>query len=222
LTKLGPHEPGEVRPVVQEMVEAVDDGVGKIMSAVRRLNLNRPTFVFFTSDNGGYQHYGGRFHGEISDNGPLRGQKTQVWEGGHRVPAIAWWPGRIEGGRVTDQTVLTMDLMPTLFELAGVESSAKNGISMDGISLTGLLFEDRALPDRTVFWRARERKAARHGPWKLVIEEGKTRLFNLTDDIGESQDLADQNPEQLRELRKQLAAWERDVDSNRPAGVSSQ
>ena len=214
LSKLGPHPPGQVGQVVKKMVESVDDSVGKILAAVGRLDGRRPTLVFFTSDNGGYLHYAGRFRGEVSDNGPLRGQKTEVWEGGHRVPAIAWWPGRIQGGRITDQTALTMDLMATFCELAGVNVAGLNqGRALDGMSLNGLLFDSQPLPERTLFWRARDNKAARRGPWKLISQEGKAMLFNLADDIGERHDVSRQRPELMRQLRNELAGWEKDVDA---------
>lgn len=213
LSKLGPHAPGEVGPVVRSMVEAVDASVGAIMEAVRKLDLERPTFVFFTSDNGGYLHYGDRFHGEISDNGPLRGQKTDVWEGGHRVPAIAWWPGRIEAGQVTDETALTMDLMPTLIELAGIDPSTLHSAHpLDGTSLTGLLFHDRPLVERIVFWRAGDQKAVRRGPWKLVNVDGTSKLFNLDTDVGEQDDLAGRYPERVKGLERELADWEKEVE----------
>jgi arylsulfatase A-like enzyme len=212
LSKLGPHAPGEVSPVVQRMVEAVDASVGAIMEAIRTLDSGRPTFVFFTSDNGGYRHYGGRFHGEISDNGPLRGQKTEVWEGGHRVPAIAWWPGRISAGRVTHETALTIDLMPTLTELAGIESTTLTSAqSQDGTSLIPLLFHDRPLAERTVFWRVGDQKAARRGPWKLVNVDGAAKLFNLDTDIGEQDDLAEQYPGRVNRLERELADWENEM-----------
>jgi len=98
--------------------------------------MTTPSF-FFTSDNGGYLDYAGRYKGEISSNGPLRGQKGDVFEGGHRVPAIARWPGRIRPGTITHQTTMTMDLMPTYLELAS-EKNYKH--YMDGSTLTPVLF----------------------------------------------------------------------------------
>ena len=206
--KLGPHPQGEVGPVVRAMVEAVDRSVGEIMATLRELGLDQNTLVFFTSDNGGYVAYDGRFQGELSSNGPCRGQKGQVWEGGHREPAIAWWPGRITPDTVTHETAMTMDLLPTFAELAGM--AAPDG--MDGVSLAPLLFDDRPLAERDLFWRMRANWAARRGPWKLVCVDGERRLFNLAEDIGETNDLSAAHPAVVEELQASYDAWQRDVD----------
>ena len=163
------------------MVESVDHSVGQIMTALKRLGLDENTFVLFTSDNGGYLHYADKFHGEISSNGPLRGQKTEVYEGGHRVPAIARWPGRIQPGTETNETTMTMDLLPTYLELAGVEPARH----LDGDTLSSVLFEGKPMPERGTFWRKGKDWAARRGVWKLVgSEPGTVSLYNLHADIG--------------------------------------
>ena len=208
LKKLGPHPEGEVGAVVQRMVEAVDKSVGEIMAALGELGLDDDTFVFFTSDNGGYLEYAGRFKGEVSSNAPCRGQKCDLWEGGHREPCIAWWPGRIKPGTVTHETAMTMDMLPTLAELAGV--ATPDGV--DGTTLTPLLFEGKPLPERDLFWREAENWAVRRGPWKLVGAGGKSQLFNLDDDIGESKDISARKPELVEDLLASLKAWEQDVD----------
>lgn len=211
-SKLGPHPPEKVGAVVARMIEELDGSVGRIVAALRASNLEGRTLVFFTSDNGGYLGYA-RHYREISCNGPLRGQKGDVYEGGHRVPAIAWWPGRIEPGSVTGATTLTMDLFPTFLELAGLEPPPADSPSpLDGASLAPLLLRGDALPERTLFWRIRDRKAARRGPWKLVMSPGRAaELYNLADDIGETRDLAADHPERVVELRSALADWEQCV-----------
>jgi arylsulfatase A-like enzyme len=208
LDKLGPHPEGKVGPVVKAMVEAVDQSVGQIMAELKDLGLDNDTFVFFTSDNGGYREYAGKFVGELSRNAPCRGQKGEVWEGGHRVPAIARWPGRIKPGTVTHATAMTMDILPTCAELAG--ATAPNEI--DGITLAPLLFEGKALPDRDLFWRMDTDRAVRRGPWKLIVQGEDVQLFNLDSDIGESNDLSDQVPALVQDLLAALHNWERDVD----------
>jgi arylsulfatase A-like enzyme len=208
LEKLGPHPEGAVTPVVQAMVEAVDDSVGEIIAAVRELGIAENTFVIFTSDNGGYLNYADKFDGEISSNAPYRGQKTQVWEGGHRVPAIAWWPGRILPGTTSRETAMTMDILPTYAELAG--QPKPKGI--DGATLTSVLFNGNPLPARSVFWRAREEWAVRQGPWKLVGSGGQTQLFNLEEDAGETVDRASDEPARAESLRAAYNTWENDVD----------
>jgi len=208
LEKLGPHPEGKVRPVVKAMVEAVDQSVGKIMTALKDLELDDETFVFFTSDNGGYREYAGKFVGELSRNAPCRGQKGEVWEGGHREPAIARWPGHTKAGTVTHETAMTMDILPTCAELAG--AAVREDI--DGITLAPLLFEGEALPHRDLFWRIDKDRAVRRGPWKLVVQDKEVQLFNLDNDIGESNDLSDQAPALVQDLLAALEKWEREVD----------
>jgi arylsulfatase A-like enzyme len=214
LSKLGPHKEGEVKPVVRQMVEAVDKSVGRIMAALKRLGLDDNTFVFFTSDNGGYLEYSGHHKGEISSNGPLRGQKGDVFEGGHRVPAIARWPGRIKMGTTTQETTMTMDLMPTYLELAGTKASGSQQSSiLDGSTLTPVLFEGLGMPQRDLFWRRGKEWAVRRGPWKLVGgDEGQMMLFNLDNDISEQNDLAKHRPELVEELLSAYKDWEKDID----------
>jgi len=208
LMKLGPHE--NVRPVVQAMIEAMDRSLGRIVETLKRLEIERRTLVFFTSDNGGYLHYAGRHRGDISSNGLCRGQKGQLYEGGHRVPAVFWWPGRITPGSTIDATAMTMDLFPTCLELAGLElppSDSSN--ALDGVSLAPLLLKNKPLPERTLFWRMRGQRAVRRGPWKLVmLPDGKAELYNLADDLGETQNVAAKHAEVVDRLLDELARWE--------------
>ena len=213
LSKLGPHKEGEAGPVVRQMVEAVDKSVGKIMASLKRLGLDDNTFVFFTSDNGGYLDYSGKYKDEISSNGPLRGQKGDVFEGGHRVPAIARWPGRIKAGTVTQETTMTMDLMPTYLELAGAKVTGPNNHNvLDGRTLVPILFSGLLMPERALFWRSGKEWAVRLGPWKLVgVDRGDMMLFNLEDNIGEQKDLAKERPGFVEELLAAYKDWEKDI-----------
>ena len=221
-SKLGPHK--NVGPVVKRMIEELDRSVGRIVAALQTHGLDRNTFVFFVSDNGGYLHYSGLHRGEISSNGPLRGQKGEVFEGGHRVPAIAWWPGKIEPGLVTHQTAMTMDLMPTYLNLAGLEAApAGSPHALDGTSLTELLLRARPLPERTVFWRMRGRRAARSGRWKLVcLDENSPMLFDLDNDLEESKDLSLAKPELARKLLDAYERWETEVSREDAEGRGRQ
>ena len=188
------------------MVEAVDASVGEILSAIDSNGLSEQTLVFFTSDNGGYRTYQGGYH-NISENGPLRGQKTEMYEGGHRVPAIAWWPGRIEPG-VTDQLAATFDIYPSLAALAGIEASAH----LDGTDLSPALFLRQPLAPRTLFWRMRSSSAARRGPWKLVRHAGQQpELYDLSADLGETRNVGERFPAVLAEVAEELAAWSANV-----------
>jgi len=220
-----PLQGADIARAYREMVQEMDQGVGEIVATLRRLGLAENTLVFFCSDNGGTRE---------GNNGPLNGFKGSVWEGGHRVPGIAWWPGKIKAG-TTHQVALTMDLMPTMLDLAKVSVPA--GHALDGTSLLPLLLESRALPERTLFWGYTGRFAVRRGPWKLVVNQSAgeatkakgrkkaggeaattapaagpaTLLFHLGDDLGEKRDLAVREPGRVRELEAALAAWRREV-----------
>ena len=182
------------------MVEAMDESIGRVVETVRSLGLERHTFIFFCSDNGATRN---------GSNGPLHGFKGSLWEGGHRVPAIACWPGHIEPGTTCDQTVLGMDLFPTMAALA--HASLSQGLALDGIDLTPALTQTARLPEHTVFWAYRNQRAVRQGPWKLLIQGDTTRLFNLVEDLAEQNDLAKAKPEIVATLRAALATWQRNV-----------
>jgi len=190
----------DAKRAYREMMGAMDESIGAIVAALRRLGLAENTLVVFFSDNGGTRY---------GSNAPLRGGKGTVWEGGHREPAIAWWPGRIQPGTVTDQLCISLDVMPTLLELAGVPVPA--GHMLDGVSLAPLLLEGKPLGHRQLFWNGR---AMRDGQWKLVLGgrggDG-VGLYDLSKDIGEKTDLAAQHPERVAAMRAAIAAWDKDV-----------
>lgn len=200
--KYGPLPREEYPRAYKDMLEAVDASVGEVVATLDQLELRERTFIFVCSDNGAYAWVG--------SNGPLRGEKTDLYEGGHRVPAFANWPGRISAGVVSPATTMTMDLVPTVLALTGAARPA--GLRFDGIDLSGLLLRGAPLPERTLFWRFRAASAVRQGPWKLVRQDGRTELFNLADDIGEQHDLAGRQPERVQSMQTAWAAWERDVD----------
>lgn len=195
--KIGKKTAGRDIPrAYKEMVEVMDEGIGRVVETVKRLGLEKKTFIFFCSDNGANKN---------GNNGHLNGFKGSLWEGGHRVPAAAYWPGRIKAGTVSDETVLGMDVFPTMASIVG----AKAPSGLDGVDLSGVLFEGAALPKRTLFWRYRTQKAVRKGPWKLLVQGNNTKLFNLDDDLGEKKDLAGDKPDVVKILQGELAAWER-------------
>jgi arylsulfatase A len=213
LAKLGPHN--DVTNVVKHMVEELDKSVGTIVSTLHECNLDEKTFVFFTSDNGGYLHYANRHQGEISSNGVLRGQKTDVFEGGHRVPAIAKWPKRIKPDSTTGQTVMTMDIMPTCLELAGLHQPKQDSPNaLDGTSITPVIFYQGSMPERTLFFRMDENRAVRQGQWKLVwIGEDSPSLFNLDEDLGEKKDLSQDNLVLVEQLKSEFLQWQDSVEN---------
>ncbi|MHC4629084.1 MAG: sulfatase-like hydrolase/transferase [Planctomycetota bacterium] len=192
----------EIARAYKEMVEVMDAGIGRIVETVKRLGLERKTFIFFCSDNGATKN---------GSNGILAGHKGSLWEGGHRVPAVAYWPGRIKPGAIADQTVLGMDLFATMVSIA--EAKLPSGHKLDGFDLLGVLTENGGLPERTLFWRYRKERAVRKGPWKLLVRGDKTMLFNLHDDLGEKNDLARTRPQMLKRLEEELTAWEREVSA---------
>ncbi len=192
----------EISRAYKEMVEVMDEGIGRIVETVRRLGLERRTFIFFCSDNGATKN---------GSNGTLSGFKGSLWEGGHRVPAVAYWPGMIKAGTITDETVLGMDLFATMASIAGAKPPA--GLNLDGADLLPVLAESRKLPKRTLFWRYRKEKAVRKGPWKLLVQGDKVRLFNLEEDLGEKENLANKRPDMVKQLEDELAAWEREVSA---------
>ncbi|MGD9855932.1 MAG: sulfatase [Planctomycetaceae bacterium] len=199
-----------VGPAVKAMVESLDASVGEILATLKQQGLDEKTLVVFASDNGGYLAYAGGFH-NISSNGPYRGQKTELYEGGHRVPAIMRWPGHIAPG-TSDQTVMTFDLFPTLLDLAGLDRQ-KQSLRLDGVSLKSLLHKNTELPSRPLFWRKGDVRAVRQGPWKLLTQGGQFELYHLGEAMDESHNVADRQPELAGTLVKALDAWEADVDS---------
>jgi arylsulfatase A-like enzyme len=199
-----------VSPHVKAMVETIDTGMGKIIKTLEDLQLDKNTLVIFTSDNGGYINYNSGGFENISSNGPLRGQKAEVYEGGHRVPFIAYWPGKIKAGIATDETVMTMDMFPTFTALANHAIPEKN--QLDGINILPLLFENTPLPERTLFWKMGNEIAVRKGPWKLVHpEDNNVALYNLTEDIGEQEDLSKEKPELVKALWNEYESWKQEV-----------
>ncbi|MCH7688854.1 MAG: sulfatase-like hydrolase/transferase, partial [Planctomycetes bacterium] len=200
-----------VAPHVKAMIESVDRSLGRVIAVLEKLKLAENTLVVFTSDNGGYLNYAGGFE-NISSNGPLKGQKGSVDEGGHRVPAIFYWPGRIAEGQVTDETTMTMDLFPTFAALAGAELPRRQ--KLDGVDLAPLLFEQRPLSKRTLFWRKGERRAVRRGHWKLNLSNRqRPTLYNLAKDLGETTNLTAKNAKLVRKLTAAYDSWEADVNS---------
>jgi len=188
------------RGAYKEMVEAMDEGIGQILATVKRWGLERKTFIFFCSDNGATC---------LGSNGPLHGNKGTLWEGGHRVPAIAYWPGKIKPGTVTHETALTLDLFPTIAVIGGAKLPP--GLKPDGVNLLPMLLDGRKLPKRTLFWRYRGQKAVRKGPWKLLVRENEQHLYNLAKDLGETKNLADIEQERVKALLAELSAWEKEV-----------
>jgi arylsulfatase A-like enzyme len=192
-----------VKDAYRDMMTEMDKGIATVIATLQETGLASNTLVFFFSDNGATRS---------GSNGPLRGFKGSDWEGGHREPAIAWWPGHIKPG-VTDQLTISLDLMPTFVDLAGI--SAPKDRSLDGVSLKSLLLDQKHLGPRELYWD----DAMRDGPWKLMMQQGKPLLFNLTDDLSEQQNVAAEHPARVQTMRAALERWQKDVatDATRQA-----
>ncbi len=196
----------DIAAAYREMVVEMDKGVGEIVATLEKLGLAENTLVFFCSDNGANTK---------GDNGGLRGFKGQIWEGGHRVPAIASWPGKIAAGSTTDTTALSMDLFPTMLDAAGIEIDPE--LALDGVSLLPTLTQQGQVADRTLFWDVGRGVAARKGPWKYVVERPKGKkgakaddpiveLYDLSKDLAEKSPV--ENDEVSAELKAALEAWQ--------------
>ncbi|MDV3309549.1 MAG: sulfatase-like hydrolase/transferase, partial [Cyclobacteriaceae bacterium] len=189
---------------------------GRILKTLKEQGIDEQTLVFFTSDNGGYLHYNKGVWPEVSSNGPFRGQKGQLYEGGHRVPAIARWPGKIKGGTVTSVTAMTFDILPTVLDLLNVTPPGiASPHALDGVSILPLLLENQPPPPRVLCWRTPGQKAVREGNWKLVTTRAGNapELFDLDSDPAEASNLAARYPEKVQALLSKLNAWEESVDN---------
>jgi len=192
------------------LIAAMDDNVGKILATIANNDLADNTMVIFTNDNGGP---GGK---DSTSNYPLKGHKGSLLEGGIRVPWAMSWPGVISPGTVIDELTITMDILPTVIEAAG--ASVDSEWRLDGRSLLPLLKNPEGVrEDRTLYWRRSGIEgpiALREGNWKLLSrnsDDKKPELYNLAKDVGEKNNIAEQNPKVLKRLMKKLDAWESEL-----------
>ncbi len=196
-------DPARIRPKYKIMLEEMDTGIGQILDTVQRCGIAENTFVFFFSDNGAI--------GAGGSNQPFRGGKFSHYEGGHRVPAVAWWPNKIAAGTTTDATTMAMDLLPTIMELASIPVPEDR--ELDGTSMKDLLLEQADFPDRRLFWGYEPKlgTAMRDGDWKMIVSSKKYELYNLAEDIAETTNLADRHPQRAEEMARTLADWSESV-----------
>lgn len=213
--------PGKLcNPAYAGLLEELDQSVGRIVEAVGKAGVAQDTLILFLSDNGGIEHeQGGRV---VTSNMPLRGEKGTLYEGGIRVPAIACWPGKTPAGSLCGTPVITIDLYPTLLELARAPMPKQ---PLDGVSLASLLRDPRAMLNRdTLHWHlphyhhSTPAGAIRRGGWKLIefFETGALELYNLDADPGELNNLSASEEGRARELQDALAAWRREVGALMP------
>lgn len=218
----GGHYRAEAHPkaTYAAMVAYLDDTVGKVLAALRDHGLAENTLVIFSSDNGAMSE-GGWDQRFFDSSGPLRGGKRDLYEGGVRVPTIAWWPGVVAAGRETDHVSAFWDFMPTACELAGVAPPA----GIDGLSYAPTLLGSGEQPRHEhLYWEFHERggkQAVRRGDWKGVrldvtkAPPGRFELYHLGEDPGEQHNVADEHPDIVTELRRLMDA------SHGPSPVAS-
>jgi arylsulfatase A-like enzyme len=181
------------------MIRQMDEGIGRILSALRSSKTERNTLVVFTSDNGGER---------FSDTWPLVGKKMDLLEGGIRVPYIVRWPAKVKAGGVTKQTAITMDWVATFLDAAGV--APHKDYPLDGMSLLPVLRSPSKTRDRDLFWKMlfRDQKAMRSGSWKYLSVEGNEFLYDLSRDERERANYGRREPARLAALRAKYQAWE--------------
>lgn len=199
--------PNEKRRKYAGLVKSLDDNCGRILDKLDALGLAANTLVIFSNDNGGQTSTG-------AINKPLRGAKSEVFEGGIRVPMAMRLPGKIKPGTTIETPVITLDWLPTIIDLAGGKPDP--AVKLDGQSLLPLVSGNpESFPKRTLHWRTNGKTgpiALRDGDWKLIgRNKGKSpgpALYNLANDIGETKDLATEEPAKLKELLAKQNAWE--------------
>lgn len=204
------HIGNENRRKYAAMVDNLDWNVGQLLATLDELGLRKNTLVVFLSDNGGPTHSG-------ADNGPLRGQKGQVTEGGVRVPFIFNWPNRIPSGKEINVPISSLDLLPTFAALAGVEPAGK---PLDGVNILPWLHGDaEGIPHECFFWENTDvhQMGMREGDLKLfrLRENESWKLFNLAADIGEKNDLSGKMPEKTKAMAAECDAWWSNMPSPR-------
>lgn len=207
-------------PIYAAMLESLDQSVGRIVAKLMQLNLSERTIIIFTSDNGGLATLEGA-NTPATINAPLREGKGWLYEGGLRVPLIISWPKHIAAGQ-NDTPVWTPDLPVTISAMSGLRFAE----AIDGSDLSEILLQDKNIPARTFGWHyphysnqgGRPGSAIRHGDWKLVEfhEDNRRELYNLADDLRESRNLADEQPQRVSELANTLSAWRQAVDAQMP------
>jgi len=183
----------------RRMIHHMDEGIGRVVAALREQGLLDDTIIVFTSDNGGER---------FSDNWPLVGGKMDLTEGGIRVPWIAHWPRGIAAGGLSHQHCMTMDWSTTLLDLAGGRPHASH--PPDGISLRSVLHDPAHSFERPMHWRMkhRQQRARRDGRWKYLKVDEHEYLFDIDADARERANLAQHQPQRLQAMREAWLAWD--------------
>ncbi len=204
------------------MVHAMDENVGRLLAKLNTLGLDKNTVVIFTSDNGGLATK--KAKNTPTSNAPLRASKGWCYEGGIRVPAMIRVPGITRPGTTCAVPVTSTDYYPTMLELADLPLNPQQ--HADGVSLLPLLKGENTVSRKSIYWHYPHYHgstwapgaAVRQGDWKLVefYEEGIAELYNLKQDISETQELSDRYPAKKEALRQTLREWQQDIGAQMP------
>jgi arylsulfatase A-like enzyme len=189
---------GGSQKTYQRMIEEMDRQIGRVLHALDENGLTENTIVIFTSDNGGER---------FADTWPFTGKKTELLEGGLRIPAIISWPARIPQGKTTEQVAISMDWMPTL--LAAAQTKPDSEYPVDGMNLLPTLTQNPALIPRKLFWRYKENKqrAVRDGNLKFLKILDNTFLFNVVEDPLERANLKVRQKDDYQRLEREWEEW---------------
>ncbi len=214
-------------PVYAAMLHSLDESVARILAKLKELEIEDNTVIIMTGDNGGAAGLPWT-NGAPTNNAPLRAGKGSVYEGGIRVPTLVRWPGFTSPGSVSSEPVMHIDYYPTILEMAGVEGNPEHNRSVDGVSLVPILRDPSTsgLGREALFWHyphyhgggATPYGAIRAGNWRLVefYEDNRVQLYNLADDIGETNDLSRTRPAKVEELRGLLHDWRLETQAQMP------
>ncbi len=214
--KLGLPEIGTESAEYAGMCEHMDENIGRLLDSVDELGLRENTVVIFFSDNGGRE--------PETSNAPLKGGKAELHEGGIRVPMIVRWPGQVKENSVCNYPVISNDFVPTIMHLA---SGNENYPEFDGLSLVELLKENKELTRSALYWHyphytghknSRPSSAIRKGKYKLVdiYEYKELELYDLSNDIGEHNNIAKQFPDVTANLKAELDKWKKEIGAQEP------
>jgi len=205
------HYDGGSQKIYANMVRAMDQQVGRVLQALTDAHIADNTIVIFTSDNGGER---------FSDTWPFTGKKTELLEGGLRIPAIVRWPGHVRAGSTSDQAAISMDWLPTLLAAAGLQPDP--AYPSDGMNLLPPL-TNAALVPRKLFWRFRSnaQRAVRDGDMKWLKIAGNTFLFNVVDDPLERANLKARQPDVYQRLIAEYETWNATMLPEDPQATSA-
>ncbi|WP_321995537.1 sulfatase [Draconibacterium orientale] len=229
-----PTSKGHTNANYAAMIENLDTQIGRLIAALKAAGKFNNTFIIFTSDNGG------RY--ATTKQWPLRSGKGAYYEGGTREPTFVYWKGKIKGGERSDIPITQLDFYPTLLDVAGVKKPVDK--VLDGQSIYPLLMGKKRMKERPLFWhfpiylqaqvkggdpstqdplfRTRPGSSVRLGDWKLIqyFENNDLELYNLKEDVGEENNLAEQDPKKTKQLLELLEDWRKETKAPVPSELN--